>query len=357
MRRHKFRLALCLLGLTAVLAGGALAAGGGDSLVSLSYLMETFLPKAQSRMEEINDSALEEAYDQAAGLTQGEAGSGLYSADFQSRTFSQGDLLTLPTGSGVVVYAGTAEVAHSGAVIDVTDGTAVPSGTRLTPGHRYLVGEDTSAALAVRSGAMYLGLQGSYTFTDAGTQALPFVDVASGDWYESAVQYAYEGGLFSGTSADAFSPGLPMNRAMLVTVMYRLAGSPEGELSQAQASFADVPADSWYASYVRWGVSRGIASGTGADTFSPEESVTRQQLLVMLHSFARQYLGLSLTGAADLSAYGDGGQTASWAQEAVSWAAANGLISPSAEGLLRPGDPASRAEVAAILMKFDSLYL
>ena len=171
------------------------------------------------------------------------------------------------------------------------------------------------------------------------------------------MQYAYEGGLFSGTSADAFSPGLPMNRAMLVTVMYRLAGSPEGELSQAQASFADVPADSWYASYVRWGVSRGIASGTGADTFSPEESVTRQQLLVMLHSFARQYLGLSLTGAADLSAYGDGGQTASWAQGAVSWAAANGLISPSAEGLLRPGDPASRAEVAAILMKFDSLYL
>ena len=131
MRRHKFRLALCLLGLTAVLAGGALAAGGGDSLVSLSYLMETFLPKAQSRMEEINDSALEEAYNQAAGLTQGEAGSGLYSADFQSRTFSPGDLLTLPTGSGVVVYAGTAEVAHSGAVIDVTDGTAVPSGTRL----------------------------------------------------------------------------------------------------------------------------------------------------------------------------------------------------------------------------------
>ena len=67
---------------------------------------------------------------------------------------------------------------------------------------------------------------------------------------------------------DGSASLLLMNRAMLVTVMYRLAGSPEGELSQAQASFADVPADSWYASYVRWGVSRGIASGTGADTFS-----------------------------------------------------------------------------------------
>ena len=357
MRRHKFRLALCLLGLTAVLAGGALAAGGGDSLVSLSYLMETFLPKAQSRMEEINDSALEEAYDQAAGLTQGEAGSGLYSADFQSRTFSQGDLLTLPTGSGVVVYAGTAEVAHSGAVIDVTDGTAVPSGTRLTAGHRYLVGEDTSAALAVRSGAMYLGLQGSYTFTDAGTQALPFVDVASGDWYESAVEYAYTNGLFSGTSADAFSPNLTMNRAMLVTVLYRLAGSPEEELNSAQASFWDVAADSWYAPYVRWGYVQGVTAGTGEGSFGPEQSITRQQLLVMLHSFARQYLGLSLTGGADLSQYSDGGQTASWAREAVSWAAANQLIVPSGDGTIRPEDPASRAEVATILMKFDSLYL
>ena len=359
MRRHKFRLALCLLGLAAVLAGGALAAGDGESLVSLSYLMDTFLPRAQSRLEEINNSAIEEAYDQAAGLLQGETGtgSGLYSANFQSRTFSQGDLITLPTGSGVMVYAGSAELAHSGAVIDVTDGTAVPAGTRLTAGHRYLVGEDTSAALAVRSGAAYLGLEGSYAFTDAGTQALPFVDVAEGDWYESAVEYAYEGGLFSGTSADAFSPNLPMNRAMLVTVMYRLAGSPSDQLSQAQASFVDVPAESWYASYVRWGAAQGIASGTGADTFSPEESVTRQQLLVMLHSFARQYLGLTLTGEADLSAYGDGGQTASWAREAVSWAVANGLITPSAEGTLRPGDSASRAEVAAMLMKFDSLYL
>ena len=228
MRRPKFRLALCAAGLAAALSGGALALGNGDSLISLSYLTDTFLPSAQSQLEEIQNDAMQEAYDQAAAQLQGGTGtSGLYSADFQSRTFSQGDAITLPTGSGLMIYGGTGELAHSGAVIDVTDGTTVPSGTRLTAGHRYLVGEDTSAALAVRSGVMYLGLQGSYTFTDAGKQSLPFVDVAQGDWYESAVEYAYTNGLFSGTSADAFSPNLTMNRAMLVTVLYRLAGSPE----------------------------------------------------------------------------------------------------------------------------------
>lgn len=88
------------------------------------------------------------------------AGAAAYSADLRSRTFRQGDVLTLPTGSGVLALAGTGEVIHSGAFIDVTEGAEVPSGSRLTPGHRYLTGEDTSAVLSVRSGAMYLGAPG-----------------------------------------------------------------------------------------------------------------------------------------------------------------------------------------------------
>ena len=346
--------ALCALGLAAALAAGA-AAAGGDSLVSLRYLTETFLPSAQSQLEQINTQAMEEAYSQAAGQIQ--AGDGLYSAGFRSRTFSQGDTLTLPAGSGLMVYAGAGALSHSGAVIDVTEGTEVPAGVRLAAGHRYLVGEDTSAVLTVQSGAMHLGLQGSYQAQLSGLEALPFVDVAQGDWYQSAVEYVYGAGLFSGMSEDMFAPGAAMNRAMLVTVFYRLAGSPAEELAQAQGSFADVAPDSWYAPYVRWGYSQGVTAGTGNGLFAPEENVTRQQILVMLHSFARQYLGLSLTGEAELSAYADGESTASWAREAVSWAAANGLISPPAEGAVRPADPASRAEVAVMLMKFASLYL
>ena len=206
------------------------------------------------------------------------------------------------------------------------------------------MGEDTSASLTVRSGVMYLGLQGSYTFTDSGKQSLPFVDVAQGDTLDRVlVEYAYTNGLFSGTSADAFSPNLTMNRAMLVTVLYRLAGSPEEELNSAQASFWDVAADSWYAPYVRWGYVQGVTTQDRVLLLRSGAEHHRQQLLVMLHSFARQYLGLTLTGGADLSQYSDGGQTASWAQEAVSWAVANQLIVPSATGTIRPQDrPAGR---------------
>lgn len=357
MRHPKFRAAICMVGLAAVLAGGALALGSSDSLISLSYLTDTFLPSAQRQLEEINSSAMQEAYDQAVGQIGGGSGQGSSSADFRSRTFSQGDMLTLPTGSGLLAYEGTGVLTHSGAVIDVTDGAEVSSGTHLTAGHRYLVGEDTTAAVTVQSGVMYLGLQGNYQLTEGGSQSLPFVDVAQGDWYWNAVIYAYENGLFSGTGEDTFSPGVTMDRAMLVTVLYRLAGSPAAELSSAQASFADVSADSWYAPYVRWAYTQGVTAGTGEGRFGPEESVTRQQILVMLYSFAQRYLGLTLTGAADLSSYGDGAQTASWAQEAVSWAVENGLIVPSEEGTLRPNDPASRAEVATILMNFDRLYL
>ena len=83
MRRPKFRLALCAAGLAAALAGGALALGNGDSLISLSYLTDTFLPSAQSQLEEIQNDAMQEAYDQAAAQLQGGTGtSGLYSADF-----------------------------------------------------------------------------------------------------------------------------------------------------------------------------------------------------------------------------------------------------------------------------------
>ena len=179
MRRKTARLLLTGGILAAVLSGGALALSGGDSLISLRDLNEVFLPKAQTQMEERMNSALQSAYDQALAQSQGESGSGdgLYSADLRSRTFRQGDTLTLASGSGVLAMAGTGEVIHSGAFIDVTEGVEIPSGSRLTPGHRYLAGEDTSAVISVRSGAMYLGLQGSYGYEPGGGAPLPFVDV------------------------------------------------------------------------------------------------------------------------------------------------------------------------------------
>ena len=171
------------------------------------------------------------------------------------------------------------------------------------------------------------------------------------------MKFVYNKGLFSGMSEDTFGPGVTMDRAMLVTVLYRLAGSPQDQMDSATAAFDDVPVGSWYEPFVRWGASQGVTAGMGDGLFAPEQSVTRQQVLVMLRGFASSQLGMELTGQTDLTQYADYNQVADWAKEAVSWAVANGLITPSAENTLRPADTASRAEVAGILMNFSNRYL
>lgn len=358
MKHKKILVVVGAVALTAALAGGALALSGEDSLVSLSYLNNTFLPSAQTQLEQTATQPLQEAYDEAVAKLQGEDGqSGLYSDSLSSRTFTQGDVIGLPTGSGFLAISGSAQVSHNGAVVDVTEGREVASGARLTAGHRYLVGENTTAQVKVTSGILYLGIQGSYTFTDSTAAHLPFVDVASWDWYEASVKFVYNKGLFSGMSEDTFGPGVTMDRAMLVTVLYRLAGSPQDQMDSATAAFDDVPVGSWYEPFVRWGASQGVTAGMGDGLFAPEQSVTRQQVLVMLRGFASSQLGMELTGQTDLTQYADYNQVADWAKEAVSWAVANGLITPSAENTLRPADTASRAEVAGILMNFSNRYL
>ena len=142
---------------------------------------------------------------------------------------------------------------------------------------------------------------------------------------------------------------------MLVTVLYQLAGAPQDELAAAGAQLTDVADGAWYASYVRWAVDHGIASGTGNGAFSPDGQVTREQVVVMLYSFAGGYLGLNTDLGADLSAFSDAGQVSSWAVEAMAWAVDRGVVSGSADagGLsLNPGRSANRAEVAAMLRSF-----
>ena len=250
---------------------------------------------------------------------------------------------------------GAACVTHDGAVVDVTEGTEVLSGEALAANHRYLVGEDTAAIFTVQSGWAQVGVQGSYTLSGGAENPTPFADVKRSDWYYDPVSYVYGNHLFSGMSEHAFGPGEPMTRAMLVTVLYQLAGAPQDELAAAGAQLTDVADGAWYASYVRWAVDHGIASGTGNGAFSPDGQVTREQVVVMLYSFAGGYLGLNTDLGADLSAFSDAGQVSSWAVEAMAWAVDRGVVSGSADagGLsLNPGRSANRAEVAAMLRSF-----
>ena len=347
-------LALCLA------AGGALAAAG-DGPVTLRYLTQVFFPQAVQEGEEAAGQMLQETYDAAsAALEQlaagGESdGSLLYSADLRPREWYDGQLSCLTTGSGLLLMEGAAMVTHNGAVVDVTDGTEVPSGGLLTPNHRYLVGEDTAAVFTILSGWAQAGVQGSYTLSGGAENPTPFADVKRTDWYYAAVSYVYENNLFSGMSEHQFGPGEPMTRAMLVTVLYQLAGAPQSELAAADVSLTDVADGAWYAPYVRWAVDQGIASGVGDGAFNPDGQVTREQLVVMLRSFASGYLGLPTEGESDLSGFADRGQVSSWALEAMAWAVTQGVVSGSISGdsvYLNPGNSASRAEVAAMLRAF-----
>lgn len=342
-----------------LLTMGAYAAVSGDSLISLRYLQDTFFPKAVQAGEEAGNRLLQETYDNARlqldGVQsggEGGVGAGSSSDTLQRREWSDGQIITLSTGSGFLMLDGTATVVHTGAVIDVTAGVEISSGSGLTQNHRYLVGENTSAAVTVRSGEAAIGVQGGYTLTPGKSQHTPFYDVSQTDWYYAPVGYAYEKGLFSGMDANHFSPNSPMNRAMLMSVLHRLAGSPS---PVSQITFRDVSGTSWYAQAVLWGASRGVASGKGNGLFDPEGQVTREQAVVMMYNYAAQYMGLSTETGADLSRYADLGQLSGWARPAMAWAVEQGIISGVANGSTLTLDPqrnATRAEMATMLRAF-----
>ena len=341
-------LAFCLL------TAGAYAAASGDSLVSLSYLRESFFPKAVQAGEEAGNKLLQQTYDDAlatldAGEGAGAAGS--YSDTLQRREWPDGQIVTLPTGAGFLMLDGSATVVHTGAVIDVTAGGEVPSGSALTRNHRYLVGENTNAAVTVRSGQAAIGIQGSYALTGGKTEHTPFYDVSQTDWFYAPVGYAYENGLFSGMDANHFSPGSPMNRAMLMSVLHRMAGVPA---PVGQISFQDVKGG-WYAQAVLWGASQGITSGKGNGLFDPDGLVTREQSVVMMYNYAVNYMGLKAGTGADLSKYGDLSRLSSWARPAMAWAVERGIISGVKNGssvTLEPQRSATRAEMATMLRAF-----
>jgi hypothetical protein len=181
--------------------------------------------------------------------------------------------------------------------------------------------------------------------------------VSEGDWFSAAVDYAYFGGLFAGMGNDQFAPDSSMDRAMMMTVLYHLAGSPESERLSATATFQDVPEGQWYTTFVSWAAQHGVSAGTGDGKFSPTQPVTREQVVVLLYNFAANYMDMTLSERADITACADYDQTASWSRDALSWAAGCGVVSVSGSSNLEPGRSASRAEVASMLMNFSRRYL
>ena len=176
---------------------------------------------------------------------------------------------------------------------------------------------------------------------------LPFTDVHESDWFYNDVVFAYENGLFSGTSDTTFSPNASMTRAMLVTVLYRLEGQPA---VNGRSGFSDVTFNSYYEDAVTWAADNGIVNGTSASTFSPNANVTREQMAAILYRYA-QYKKYNTAASSSLTGFSDHAAVSSYAVTPMQWAVAEKLINGSA-GKLMPTGNATRAQVAAILHRF-----
>lgn len=185
-------------------------------------------------------------------------------------------------------------------------------------------------------------------WTEAPISGLPFGDVKTADWFYNDVKYVYEKGMMAGTAADVFAPNATTTRAMIVTILYRLEGSPAVTGTNA---FVDVPAGQWYTDAVNWAAANQIVKGTSATTFAPNDSITREQMAAILYRYA-QYKGYDVTKKADLSGYSDNGQVSAYAKDALAWANAAKLINGVTNTTLAPQGNATRAQVSAILHRF-----
>ncbi len=260
-------------------------------------------------------------------------------------------------------YAITVEQPDHGTV--TADPAAAKAGAKVTltatPDEGYAVGTITVTDRFGDAVKVTENADGTYTFTMPNGQvtvkatfveteepapAMPFTDVKEGDWFYEEVLYAYENGLMNGVGDNRFAPNSATTRGMLVTILYRLEGEPA---VTGEAGFDDV-GDTWYTDAVIWAAANDIVNGIGDNQFGPENTLTREQLVTMLYRYA-QNKGYDVTASADLSGYPDAGQIQSWAQDAMTWAVAEGIVE-GMDGNLNPAGHATRAQIATILMRF-----
>ena len=180
------------------------------------------------------------------------------------------------------------------------------------------------------------------------------------DWSHEGLDYCIYRGYVAGTSASTVSPTGVCTRAQLVSILYRMQGEPTTvkgyELAKLRAPFDDVPRGQWYTDAIWWAKLTGVVAGTSATTFDPEGEITREQLAVILYNYTQQFAPGSIPAAGSLAGFPDAGSVSSWARTEMAWSVGNGLISGTGSGgaaYLSPQGSATRAQVAAILMRFE----
>ena len=185
---------------------------------------------------------------------------------------------------------------------------------------------------------------------------LPFNDVPEGYWAYDAIQYVYGEGLMAGTSGSTFSPEGTTTRGQIVTILWRLSGSP---VVNYLMDFDDVDPAAYYGEAIRWATSEGIAGGYGGGLFGPDDPITREQLAVMLHRYAQhQGCDVSIGEDTNILSYADAFDVSEYAVSALQWACGAGIISGTGDGsTLTPQGEATRAQAATVLMRFCEEYV
>lgn len=233
------------------------------------------------------------------------------------------------------------------------------------PMHIYLpetVTEIADTAFSAKPDYIH-GSTGSYAETYAAAHGdifedmdLPFLDVPGEKWFYKPIRYCYKAGYMNGVSADSFAPYDTVTRAMMVQVLYKIAG---GSMSTGMSDsyvppFEDVDSGRWYYNAIRWAAYYRIVAGTSATTFSPMDNCTREQVAAVLYRFGRG-AGLDHGERADLSGYSDEADISAYARDALRWAVAVGMISGYTDGTVQPKGTTTRAELATMIMHFAEL--
>lgn len=185
---------------------------------------------------------------------------------------------------------------------------------------------------------------------------VPFLDVPVEQWYYEAVKYTYQKNLMNGISDTEFAPDSDTTRAMLVTVLHRMEGSPA---PQKESAFSDVEAGSWYTDAVAWAAENNVVNGMGENLFAPDDKITREQLTTVLFRYA-QYKKKDEGTRVALDSFADREKVSDWSEEGLQWAVSKGIINGINEENktnLQPQGNATRAQIATVLMRYDNEIL
>ena len=228
--------------------------------------------------------------------------------------------------------------------------TAVKNGVRLIS----VVMRSTSATQRYNDSHVLLDYGFSVresTVREQTMRLVPFTDVYLDDWFADSVSAIVKTGLMKGSSETTFSPGDKLSRAMAITTLYRMAGSPAVTYKYV---FSDVPSGQWFSDAVAWAYDNHIIEGYGHEIFGVDDEISRQQLAAMLYRYA-DYTGMDIIDFDDLSGFSDRAHVSDWGVIPIGWAVANGLVNGMGNGILSPGGATDRAQCATILLRFMKL--